>query len=400
MLTLGVGIETTTGIFRMTRRKICIVATVPFALLVFMREHVAKLSEYYDVILISSGDGRELVDVLNDRVMFIPMRIERKISLFSDILAFVSLARIFHRQKFDCVHSLMPKSALLAMLAARLVNVPKRVHIFTGQVWFTKTGLARLILKWLDRLLSACATHLLADSPSQRDFLIAEDIVKSEKIKVLANGSISGVDINRFRVNKTQRFNIRKEFGIGNDDVVFLYLARLTRVKGIVDLTDAFVGIAGEMPNAHLMIIGPDEEGLISTLEKSWENCKNKIHRVNYTSQPEDYMSAADIFCLPSYREGFSLATIQAAGVGLPAIVSRIYGLTDAVQSGVTGIFHEAGAIAQMQAAMKLLYSDGNLRRKMGDAAHRRAYEDFSQDLVVEAMRLFYEEILGPQAVV
>lgn len=382
----------------MTRRKICIVATVPFALLVFMREHVARLSEYYDVVLISSGDGRELADVLNDRVTFISLRIERKISVFSDVLAFFSLAREFHRQKFDCVHSLMPKSALLAMLAARLVNVPRRVHIFTGQVWFTKTGFSRLFLKWLDRLLSACATHLLADSPSQRNFLIAEGIVKAEKIKVLASGSISGVDINRFKFDKSQRVGIRNLFGIGDGDVVFLYLARLTRVKGIVDLVDAFVGIVGEMPKAHLMIIGPDEDGLISTLENLWKGCENKIHRVNYTSQPENYMSAADIFCLPSYREGFSLATIQSAGVGLPAIVSRIYGLTDAVQSGVTGVFHEAGVISQIQRAMKLLYSDENLRRRMGDAAHRRAYEDFSQDLVVEAMRLFYEDLLGPQA--
>ena len=384
----------------MTRRKICIIATVPFALLVFMREHVARLSEYYDVVLVCSGDGRELADLLNDRVTFISLKIERKISLFSDIFAFASLVGAFHRQKFDCVHSLMPKSALLAMLAARLVNVPRRVHIFTGQVWFTKTGLARLFLKWLDMLLSACATHLLADSPSQRDFLITEKIVKAEKIKVLANGSISGVDVNRFKFNRLQRISIRKVFGIDDGDVVFLYLARLTRVKGIVDLTNAFVGIEAEIPTAHLMIIGPDEEGLISALEKSWDGCKNKVHRINYTSQPENYMSAADIFCLPSYREGFSLATIQAAGVGLPAIVSRIYGLTDAVQPGVTGIFHEAGDISQMQTAMKLLYLNGNLRREMGDAAHHRAYEDFSQDLVVEAMRLFYEDMLGPQTAV
>jgi glycosyltransferase involved in cell wall biosynthesis len=380
----------------MTRRKICIVATVPFALLVFMREHVAVLSEYYDVVLMSSGDGQELADMLDNRVTFISLKIERKISLFSDVLAFASLAREFNRQKFDCVHSLMPKSALLAMSAAWLVKVPRRVHIFTGQVWFTKTGIARLFLKWLDKLLSCCATHVLADSPSQRDFLIAEGIVPSEKIKVLGNGSISGVDANRFKFDRFQRDRIRKEFGIDDDAVVFLYLARLTRVKGIVDLTNAFVGIANELPNAYLMIIGPDEEGLTHILKKAWGMCINKIHRVSYTPQPEYYMSAADIFCLPSHREGFSLATIQAAGVGLPAIVSRIYGLTDAVEEGVTGIFHDAGEISQIQTAMKLLYSDKNLRRKMGAAACHRAYQDFSQRSVVEAMRLFYKELLGP----
>lgn len=384
----------------MNRKKICIVATVPFALLVFMREHVAELSKFYDIVLIANSDGRELVELLNDRVTFIPLKIERKISLFSDILAFFSLAGEFRRQEFDCVHSLMPKSALLAMLAARFMNVPRRVHIFTGQVWFTRVGFSRLFLKWLDKLLSACATHLLADSPSQRDFLIAEGIVKPKKIKVLASGSICGVDLNRFKFDESQRVRIRNLFGISNDGVVFLYLARLTRAKGAVDLVDAFMGIEREMPKAHLMIVGPDEDGLLSTLENLWKGCENKIHRIHYAAQPENYMSAADIFCLPSYREGFSLATIQAAGVGLPAVVSRIYGLTDAVQSGVTGVFHEAGAILQIQQAMKLLYSDGNLRRRMGDAAHKRAYEDFSQNLVVEAMRQFYEGLLAPQTAI
>lgn len=383
----------------MTRKSICIIATVPYPLLVFMREHVAKLSEYYNVTLICSGDGHEVVSMLNDRVKFISVRIERKIAIFADILALASLLRIFYRHKFDCVHSLMPKSALLAMVAAWIVQTKVRVHIFTGQVWIAKTGLVRLILIWMDRLVSACATNLLADSPSQRDFLIAENIVKPEKIRVLANGSISGVDTNRFKYDVQQRLIIREKFGIGTDDVVFLYLARLTRVKGIVDLTTAFVGIVNAMPKAHLIIVGPDEEQLSPLLESMWVNCKYKIHRVNYTDQPEGYMSAADIFCLPSYLEGFSSATIQAAGVGLPAIVSRIYGLTDAVKSDVTGIFHETGAIGQMQDAMKLLYTDSGLRKKMGNAAHRRAYEDFPQDLVVEAMRLFYEERLGVQTV-
>jgi glycosyltransferase involved in cell wall biosynthesis len=392
-------IESASGAFRMTRKSICIIATVPYPLLVFMREHVAKLSEYYDVTLICSGDGHELIGMLNDRVKFISVRIERKIAIFADILALASLLWIFYRHKFDCVHSLMPKSALLAMVAAWLVRTKVRIHIFTGQVWVAKTGLVRLILVLMDKLVSACATNLLADSPSQRDFLIAGRIVKPGKIRVLAKGSISGVDVNRFKFDIAKRLIIREKFGVRAEDVIFLYLARLTRVKGIVDLTNAFVNISNIMPNAHLMIVGPDEEKLIPSLEKMWVGCRDKIHRVNFTNQPENYMSAADIFCLPSYLEGFSSATIQAAGVGLPAIVSRIYGLTDAVQSGVTGIFHEAGSIAQMQDAMKLLYTDKELRKKMGGAAHRRAYEDFSQELVVEAMRLFYEELLGVQTV-
>lgn len=362
-----------------------------------MREHVERLSEFYDITLLCSGNGSELKSMLNSRVSFTSIPIERKINIVADMLALIALMRIFRQQRYDCVHSLMPKAGLLAMLAAWLTCIPVRIHIFTGQVWFAKKGIARTVLKWMDKVVAACATHLLADSPSQRDFLLHENVVKPAKIKVLGQGSISGVDIMRFKFDPVARQSVRVELNIGTEAVVFLFLARLTYVKGILNLTKAFTTIEAQMPNAHLLIVGPDEDGLTPHLEKEWVACAGKVHRVNYTNKPEHYMSASDVFCLPSALEGFSSATIQAAGVGLPAIVSHIYGLTDAVQGNVTGIFHETNNLTQIQDAMLRLYTDEALRQQMGEAAQRRAYRDFSQDVIVEAMRQYYSDVLGGQ---
>ena len=59
-------------------------------------------------------------------------------------------------------------------------------------------------------------------------------------------------------------------------------------------------------------------------------------------------MAAADLFCLPSYREGFGMAAVEAGSCGLPVITSRIYGLTDAVEEGVTGLMHEPGDVNEI----------------------------------------------------
>ncbi|MFT0867457.1 glycosyltransferase [Pseudomonas sp. CAM1A] len=371
------------------RKKICIVSTVPVALRLFMREHIQELCKHYEVVLITNAGEEEIAGVYDPRVRFIPLAVERKISLLSDMKALSALLGIFNREQFDCVLSIMPKSGLLAMIAGFLARVPQRVHIFTGQVWFTRQGVARLGLKMMDRLLAMCATHLLADSPSQRAFLLEEGVVGKNKITVLGQGSISGVDTERFRPDLEARTRYRRELGIDSTAVVFLYMARVTRDKGVLDLAHAFQRVSPEMPDAYLVVIGPDEDGIEGELGELLSPCQSHVRRVQFTYDPEGYMAASDVFCIPSYREGFSSATIQAAGTGCPAIASRIYGLSDAVVEGHTGIFHKAGAVDEIVHALRTLYSDKDLRKLLGEQAYARAHQHFAQRLIVDEMMGF-----------
>lgn len=370
-------------------KKICIVATVPVALRVFMLEHIRALSCYYDITLMANAERSEMENLFSENVRFVPLPIQRRVSLFSDVISLWQVYRLFRKERFDGVFSIMPKSGLLSMVAAFVARVPHRIHMFTGQVWFTKSGLVRAGLKFLDKVLVWSATHVLADSPSQRQFLIDNKIVDAQKISVLGKGSISGVDISRFKPDAPARQKYRQELGIIGDAVVFLFMARLTHVKGILELGRAFSDVAREMPNAHLLVIGPDEDGVEGDLLRILEPFKSRVHRVDYTYNPEGYMAAADVFCIPSYREGFSLATIQAAGVGLPAIASHIYGLSDAVQRDMTGIFHEPGNLPEMIEALKKMYFDEQFRARLSRQAHERAHSEFSQDVIVSEMVAF-----------
>src|SRR6185295_12938711 len=127
---------------------------------------------------------------------------------------------------------------------------------FTGQVWVTKRGVARFGLKCLDKLLSALATNVLIDSPSQRSFLIEQGVVTPAKSRVLAHGSISGVDVERFRPDPGSRVVLRRKLGIPEDAVLFLYLGRLNRDKGMLDLAAAFAQISGECREVWLALVG------------------------------------------------------------------------------------------------------------------------------------------------
>ena len=98
---------------------------------------------------------------------------------------------------------------MLTQIAGKLAGVAFRIHTFTGQVWATKTGYKREILKKFDSLIAVSATHLLADSFTQRDFLEELGVVYKNKIQVLGQGSISGINTAKFRPLQTDK--LRKE---------------------------------------------------------------------------------------------------------------------------------------------------------------------------------------------
>ncbi|MET3107581.1 glycosyltransferase involved in cell wall biosynthesis [Oxalobacteraceae bacterium GrIS 2.11] len=375
-------------------RKICIVATVPFALKVFMRAHIEMLAQQNEVTLVTRGSASEMQQLLGPNVSFINVNFARKISFGADLLALFALFGIFKKYRFDVVHSLMPKTGLLAMLAAYFSGVPHRIHTFTGQVWLNKAGLGRSILKTFDRLIAFLATGLLTDSASQRAFLIEQKIVQGQRIAVLGHGSVCGVDLDRFKPNSLIRGNIRLELGIPAAATVVLFVGRVNQDKGVLDLAKAFVQISKALPEMHLLLVGPDEGNLNQLLQEVLAPCGPKYHRIGYTDRPEDYMACSDIFCLPSYREGFGSVIIEAAAVGLPAVASRIYGLTDAVCDEVTGILHEVKNVQQISDALVRLATDENLRATMSLAAQERARSLYSQNIITNEMRRYYDGFL------
>ncbi len=357
-----------------------------------MTPHVAILSTEYDVTLVTRGTVEDLSGLLNDHVAFVPLQLERKISITKDVITLLKLWRLLRKGRFDTVYSIMPKSGLLTMLAAKFSGVPLRFHIFTGQVWANKNGTSRLILKLMDRIVTQCATKVLADSPSQRQFLINNNIVNASKIEVLADGSIAGVDMKRFSPSTTKREKIRTEYCIPQDAILFLFVGRLNKDKGVYDLLNTFSKIGHKDQKLHLMIVGPDENNFDNIIISLNERLTGRVHRIGFTDYPENYMAAADVFCLPSYREGFGSSIIEAAAIGLPSVASRIYGIIDAVNENVTGILHEPGDICEISTAMLKLANNPELRHQMGTAAQERVRVCFSQERIAKAFSKFHKQ--------
>jgi glycosyltransferase involved in cell wall biosynthesis len=383
------------------KHRICISVASDATIRSFLLDQISGLAQKYDVTVMANTDDFSFLNVMQDagqgRVEGVRNHIQRKISMLHDVGALVHLVRFFRQKRFDVVHSVTPKAGLLSMVAARLAGVPIRVHTFTGQVWATRTGMSRRGLRVLDMVTARAATNILVDSSSQREFLIGQRVVTSHTSRVLAHGSISGVDTIRFRPSMEKRVRIRQQLKILETGIVLLYLGRMNRDKGVIDLAEAFNQLSLQRNDVFLLLVGPDEANIIPQVLEITQATQDRVRCMAYTDAPEDYMAAADVFCLPSYREGFGTVIIEAGAVGIPCVASRIYGVTDAVEENVTGLLHEAGNVSELASRLLQMVVDVEQRQAMGARARRRAIRDFDKAQVTCALLDYYEGLLHGQ---
>lgn len=378
--------------------RICYLTTTDLIVRFFLTEHIRRAADVHAVTVVVNTVEPDLLTRMGIVARLEPLAIERDIAPWSDLKSLFRLYRLFRRQRFDLVHSVAPKAGLLGMLAAWLARVPVRLHTFQGEVWVTRRGPVRWLLRTIDRLTARLATDLLVVSASERQFLIEQGIIPAGKASVLGQGSISGVDLARFRADAERHESVRRELGLNCADVLFLFLGRLKRDKGVLDLAQAFREVCDDLPNAHLAFVGPDEDGLRTAIESLCQNCRTRLHFRDYTATPEKYLAAADVLCLPSHREGFGMTIIEAGACGVPAMASRIYGITDAVEDGVTGLLHEPRDIAGIAQLLRRLAANADERRSLGERARARVLRDFRQEDVIRATQAYYDQALARQA--
>lgn len=378
--------------------KVCRVATVPFAVLHHLGEQLAVIAREGHEVWAVCSDGPEMTSVRAiPGVRVEAVRIPRAIRPGADLLALVALYRCFRRLRFDLVHSMTPKAGLLCALAARLAGVPIRLHTFTGQVWAEQRGAARWIGKFCDWLIVRLNTGCYADSPSQREFIVAQGIAPRDRLRVLLHGSIAGVDLRRFRPEaRSDSGVLRAELGIGGGSRIVTFVGRVTRAKGVVDLVAAFARIA-ESRDLFLLLVGPFEPDLDPLPDATARliAAHPRIRALGYQENPERYVAAADVFCLPSYREGFGTVVMEAAAMGIPAVATSIVGLVDAVEDGVTGILVPPRDPDALADALSRLLDDAPLRERMGEAARARSHSRFGAEAVNAALAAEYARLAG-----
>lgn len=302
--------------------------------------------------------------------------------------AAAQLARLLILEKFTIVHSHMFWSSLCASPVAWACRVPAIVETLHGtEAW--RSGWKANV--WIDRGISHLVSKYVAVSASDARFLATRKHVPVEKIVIINNG----VDLQRFEPSQTARKEMRDALGFAEEEVVLIMVARFHKGKGHPILLHAMRQLVDRGATPKLICLGEgEEEGDVRRLADELDLIEH-IRIEGYQQNVARWLQAADINVLPTYYEGLPLTLLEAMASGLPTVASKVGGIPEILQEGVSGCLIQPGDPGKLADALYCLISQPGLRSRMGLAAYSCVSGSFSLDKQVRSTERLYLELCG-----
>lgn len=378
--------------------KLLRVTTVPESLKILLKgQHKFMSKNGFDVVGVASN-GKALADVSQDEnIGVIGINMTRKITLFKDILSVYNLYKVIRKEKPIIVHSHTPKAGIVSMLASKLADVPIRLHTVAGLPLMEAKGNKRKLLNFVEKVTYACATNVYPNSQGLFQFIVNEELVSFNKLKVIANGSSNGIDTSYFDsvyVSEVQRHELLANLDINKNDFIFVFVGRLVGDKGINELIEAFSKIND--CKVKLLLVGDFEHDL----DPLFKETINKIDRnqniisVGFQKDVRPYFAISNCLVFPSYREGFPNVVMQGGAMGLPSIVSNINGCNEIIEEGINGTIIPVKDTKSLFESMLKMVNNEHWRRQLASNARDKIVSRYEQQVVWEAILNEYKSLL------
>lgn len=327
-------------------KRIVIVTTVPETIYHILKLQPKFLSRTFEVIIITSSStlNSKISEVEGVRVVEVDMN--RGVSPIKDLHSIYKMTKVLRDIKPDLIHSFTPKAGLVAMTSSWMLNIPVRIHTFTGLIFPTLYGFRKFLISNIDRLICLLATKIIPEGEGVKSDLLNYKIT-SKPLDVLGFGNIAGVDLEYYSpsVGIDGYLNSCEEhiFSFG-------FVGRLSKDKGISELVSAFEKLNSR---SKLFLVGDiDSRDPIDTDTLNLIKSNPNIDWVGFQSDIRRYLNLIDVLVLPSYREGFPNVVLQAGAFGKPSIVTDVNGSREIISNGFNGWVVEPRSIDCLLSAM------------------------------------------------
>jgi glycosyltransferase involved in cell wall biosynthesis len=381
------------------KQKLLRITTIPHSLASLLKGQLQFLNQYYDVTAIADSEDTQTWKVIAEReqVKCYPIPMKRDISIFNDIKSLFKLYSYFKKERPFIVHTNTPKASLLGMVAAKFAKIPNRIYTVTGLRFEGTAGFKRNVLIFMERVTCWAATKIIPEGEGVKQTLLKNKIT-SKELKVIANGNINGIDTTYFSISQitdNTKSELKNNLKINSNDIVFCFVGRLVKDKGINELVQSFKEINKEFSNTKLLLVGNFEKELDPILPQTEQEIETNpnIISVGFQKDVRPYLTISDIFVFPSYREGFPNVVMQAGAMELPSIVTDINGCNEIIENGVNGLIIPSKNKKILQEKMLLLLENLELRNKLKSNAREMIASCYEQKMVWEALLEEYKNL-------
>jgi glycosyltransferase involved in cell wall biosynthesis len=245
-----------------------------------------------------------------------------------------------------------------------------------------------------ERALARRTTYFFTQAQHDGPRAVALGIARSADMLVIGNG----VDVQRFSPGPAARERTRRDLGVADDAIVVVAVARLVREKGLLDLADA--ALRAPDRRLHYAIVGDalpsDRTGIAAELDSHpvVRALGPRWHRLGHRTDVEEVLRAADVFVLPSYREGLPRSIIEAMSTGIPVVASDIPACRELVREGETGLLVPLADPVRLADAISQLATDPEARRLMGERARAVTLAEHDERRIVAQQLDVYRRLL------
>lgn len=313
--------------------------------------------------------------------------LRRSVRPVDDIRARRALASIIREHRPDIVHTHMSKAGALGRSAAFAAGVPVTVHTFHGHVlegyFLHPVGRA---IALAERALGRRTTVLIAQGEVTRRDLVRHGVASAKRIRVVP----PGIDVDPLLSIDEPDGLLRDQLKLPPGAKVVGFAGRFVPVKRLGRLIEAAVDVIASHPEVHFLFAGggPERSGI--EREAGRPPLSGHIHLLGWLPDLHDFYESCDIVVLTSASEGTPISLIEAEAAARPVVATRVGGVPDVVESGVTGIMvrEDAGSVA---AGLISLLNDATAAREMGKRGRERAAERFSAARLADDLAELYE---------
>lgn len=379
-------------------KKIIRITTVPGSLGHLLKGQLRFMNDHYEVIGIANGNGELSKVGMDEGIKTIPVEMTRTITPLKDLKGLYALYRIFKKERPFIVHTHTPKAGTLGMMAAKLAGVPNRIHTIAGLPLLEANGSKRKLLNLVEKITYSCATLVLPNSFAMREIVLREKFCSAEKLRVIGNGSSNGIDTSHYDKQNVTLENLntlRKQLNISPEDMVFLFIGRIVKDKGINELVEAFDNLSKEHSNIQLILVGYRENEL-NPIDEQTESIIQNNHKIHETGPVVDirpYVAISHVFTFPSYREGFPNVVLQASCMGMPCIVTDINGSNEIITDNINGKIIPVKDSFSLKEAMLDFYNNPDKIAELGKPARPNILEKYRREKIWQELLELYSNL-------